>query len=424
MISNQVINYLLETKDTALITFNNLNDSYFPDYKKEFNFILDHFHKYNNIPDKETFLNSFPDFDLVKVSETPQYLIEELYKEHNKNQLAYIFNNVRKYLIEGNINKAIEEYQKSYENISTGISLHSVDILKDTQRYDDYIDRISNFDKYFIRTGFPELDSILGGWDAEEELAVIMGRSNFGKSWILLKCVLAAAEQGLNVGLYSGEMSERKVGYRIDTLLQHLPNGCLIHGSEKVKDDYRTYIENLPTRLKGSIKVLTPKMINGPAGVNALRTFIEKDKLDILFIDQHSLLEDDKHAKNPVEKASNISKDLKNLQVIKRIPIIAVSQQNRNALEDDKIDTSNISNSDRIGQDATTIIGISRDKKDNSLMTLQVVKARDSVVGDRLTYKTNLNIGEFQYIATGGDSKQTEKYESRYDDEEDEEVFD
>ena len=423
MISNQVINYLLDTKDTSLISFNNLTDAFFPDYKKEFIFILDHFHKYNNIPDKETFLEKFPDFDLVKVSETPQYLIEELYKEYNKNQLAYTFNNIRKYIINGNINKAIEEYQKSYENITTGISLHSVDILKDTQRYNDYIDRISNFDKYFIRTGFPELDSILGGWDAEEELAVIMGRSNFGKTWILLKCVLAAAEQGLTVGLYSGEMSEKKVGYRIDTLLQHLPNGSLIHGNEQIRDDYKTYIENLPNRLKGSIKVLTPKMINGRAGVNALRAFIEKDNLNILFIDQHSLLEDDRHAKNPIEKASNISKDLKNLQVMKRIPIIAVSQQNRNALEDDKIDISNISASDRIGQDATTIIGISRDKKDPTLMTLQVVKARDSVVGGRLTYKTDLNKGAFKYIATGNDPTQDKQYKDRYEDNEDEEVF-
>ena len=54
-------------------------------------------------------------------------------------------------------------------------------------------------------------------------------------------------------------------------------------------------------------------MINGPAGVSALRAFIEKEKLDILFVDQHSLLEDDRKAKNPVDKAANISRDLKNL---------------------------------------------------------------------------------------------------------------
>ena len=44
MISNQVINYLLDTKDSSLIVLNNLTDKYFSDYKKEFNFILNHFH--------------------------------------------------------------------------------------------------------------------------------------------------------------------------------------------------------------------------------------------------------------------------------------------------------------------------------------------------------------------------------------------
>ena len=426
MVTNQVINYLLDTKDTSLIVLNNLTDKYFPDYKKEFNFILNHFKQYGNIPDKETFLSTFTDFDLVNVSETSQYLIEELFKEYQKNQLAYTFNNVRKYLIEGNTDKAVEIYQKAYETLTTGVALHCVDILKDTSRYDAYLERTTDFDKYYVRTGFPELDAILGGWDREEELAVIMARTNLGKSWINLKMVLAATEQGLNVGLYSGEMSERKVGYRIDTLLQHIPNSALIHGSISVRDDYKTYIENLPNRLKGSIKVLTPKMINGSAGVNALRAFIEKDKLDILFIDQHSLLEDDRGAKNPVERASNISKDLKNLQVLKRIPIIAVSQQNRTKNDDDSdnIDTTQIAQSDRIGQDATVIIGITRDKKDNSLLTLHLVKSRDSVVGNKITYRTDFNTGTFTFIPEGNEKiDKEEDYSTRYSQDSSNEVF-
>lgn len=400
MISNQVINYILDTKDTSLIVLNNLTDKYFPDYKKEFDFILDHLNKYGNIPDKETFVNAFPNFDLVRVSETPNYLIEELFKEYQTSKLAQTFNSVRKLLIDGDVDKAVNLYQKAYEEINTSVALNTVDILKDTSRYEAYEERTTNFDKYYVRTGFPELDAILGGWDREEELAVIIARTNKGKSWINLKMALAAAEQGLTVGIYSGEMSERKVGYRIDTLLQHIPNSALIHGSISVRDDYKTYIENLPNRLKGSIKVLTPNMINGSAGVNALRAFIEKDKLDILFIDQHSLLEDDRGAKNPVERASNISKDLKNLQVLKRIPIIAVSQQNRTKNDDDSdtIDTTQIAQSDRIGQDATVIIGITRDKKDSSLLTLHLVKSRDSAVGNKLTYKVDFNLGTFQFI--------------------------
>ena len=297
-----------------------------------------------------------------------------------------------------------------------------LDILRDTSRYDAYVDRLNSFDKYYVRTGFAELDNIIGGWDREEELATIAARTNQGKSWLLLKFAVEAAKQGLVVGIYSGEMSERKVGYRIDTLIEHISNGALIHGSSAIQAEYKNYIDNLPNRFKGSIKVLTPKMINGPAGVMALRAFIEKDKLDILFVDQHSLLEDDRHAKNPVERASNISKDLKNLQVVKRIPIISVSQQNRTSTENG-IGSEHIAQSDRIAQDSTIILFFERDKKDNSLLSIDLVKSRDSVNGKKLVYKVDFNTGTFIYIPQENDSvsENTVNYETRYSSED--EVF-
>lgn len=419
MIQEQVLNHILNTKDSSLIILNRLDDSFFPNYKNEWNYIVNHFNTYGVIPDKESFLNSFPDFDLINVNEPLQYLVDELYKEHQSNQLATTFNKVRKMLLDNKIEDAVDLYKKAYEDLAVGVPLTSVDILKDTSRYDAYIERLTSFDKYYVRTGLPELDSIIGGWDREEELATIVARTNVGKSWLLLKFAVAAAEQGLNVGVYSGEMSERKVGYRIDTLIQHISNGALIHGSSNIQNDYKTYIENLPTRFKGSIKVLTPNMINGPAGVTTLRAFIEKDNLDILFIDQHSLLEDDRKAKNPIERASNISKDLKNLQVLKRIPIISVSQQNRSSTENG-VGSEHIAQSDRIAQDSTIILFFEKHKDDNSLLDIDLVKSRDSVNGKKLTYKVDFNKGDFIYMSSGD-----EKLQARYEDNdsEDESVF-
>ena len=403
MIEEQIINYILDTKDSSLIVLNRLDESFFPGNKSEWNYILNHFNAYGNIPDKESFLNVFPNFDLIHVTEPIQYLIDEIYKEKQNNQLAATFNKVRKLLIENKTTEALDIYKKAYEDLTNNVALASVDILKDTSRYDAYVDRLQSFDKYYVRTGLPELDEIIGGWDREEELATIVARTNVGKSWLLLKFAVAAAEQGLNVGIYSGEMSERKVGYRIDTLIQHISNSALIHGSSSVQVDYKTYIDNLPTRFKGSIRVLTPKMINGAAGVSALRAFIEKDKLDILFIDQHSLLEDDRKAKNPVERASNISKDLKNLQVLKRIPIISVSQQNR-ASTDTGVGTEHVAQSDRIAQDSTIILFFERHKDDKSLLDVELVKSRDSVNDKKLTYRVDFNKGEFIYIPGTNDT--------------------
>lgn len=419
MIQEQVLNHILNTKDSSLIILNRLDDSFFPNYKNEWNYIVNHFNTYGVIPDKESFLNSFPDFDLINVNEPLQYLVDELYKEHQSNQLATTFNKVRKLLLDNKIEDAVDLYKKAYEDLAVGVPLTSVDILKDTSRYDAYVERLTSFDKYYVRTGLPELDSIIGGWDREEELATIVARTNVGKSWLLLKFAVAAAEQGLNVGVYSGEMSERKVGYRVDTLIQHISNGALIHGSSNIQNDYKTYIENLPTRFKGKIKVLTPNMINGAAGVTTLRAFVEKDNLDILFIDQHSLLEDDRKAKNPVERASNISKDLKNLQVLKRIPIISVCQQNRSSTENG-VGSEHIAQSDRIAQDSTIILFFEKHKDDNSLLDIDLVKSRDSVNGKKLTYKVDFNKGEFIYMSSGDEKLQT-RYED--DDSEDDSVF-
>jgi len=413
MIQLQFLNYLLEKQDSSLIVLNNLNDGFFSDYKSEFNFIKNHLDQYGNICDLSTFLNVFPDFEVIKVNESEAYLIKALYDDYNTRNIASVFNKIRTSLMSGDVDKAMQDLKNAQENMVAGVSMTCVDIAKDTSRYNDYVERTQDFGKYYISTGFKELDKVVGGFDREEELATIVARTNYGKSWILLKCALASAQQGLNVGIYSGEMSERKVGYRIDTLLGHINNGAIIHGNVSYQNEYKKYIDELPHMLKGSIKVLTPKMISGPATVNSLQVFIEKEKLDILFVDQLSLLEDQRKGKTPVEKASNISKDLKNLQVMKRIPIISVSQQNRTKA-DDGVDTTQIAQSDRIGQDSTMILFL--EKKDD-IMKITLVKSRDSENGKVLTYCVDLNLGNFVYIpdendANGGEVE--EDYETRY----------
>ena len=70
MVTNQVINYLLDTKDTSLIVLNNLTDKYFPDYKKEFNFILNHFKQYGNrkilVSPTEKIIETIPENESIK----------------------------------------------------------------------------------------------------------------------------------------------------------------------------------------------------------------------------------------------------------------------------------------------------------------------------------------------------------------------
>lgn len=405
MIQLQVLNRILQKSDMSLITLNNFTDEYFSDYKNEFRFIQEHYNQYGKCPDIHTFVSKFPDFDVVAVNEPDRYLVDELVSDRNKRKLASIFNKVRDLLNQDRTEEALALYTNAASDMTKSTHMDVVDILKDTSRYDAYVDRCTNFNKYYVKTGFSELDACIGGWDRLEELATIVARPGVGKSWVLHFIALAAAQQGLNVGIYSGEMSENKVGYRIDTLLSHISNSAIMRGDESVAVSYKKYMEEMSSSVSGSIKVLTPAMINGIAGVTALRAFIERENLDMLCVDQHSLLEDDRHAKNPIDKAANISKDLKKLQVIKQIPIITVSQQNRENTMQSGPQTSNVAQSDRIAQDSTILLFLSQN---NNILTLDLVKARDSVNNKKLNYAVNFNTGSFTFIPNE-DSDTSEK---------------
>ena len=427
MIQLQMLNYLLSSRDASLITVNNLTDKYFSEYKNEFLFIKAHLDKYGNIPDLTTFLAAFPEFDVITVNESVNYLLEELFKDYRTRNMAETFNKVRTLLMNGKEEEAARVYSDGVETLSSNVALTCVDLLRDTSRYDDYVNRTMNPNKFYLTTGFKELDKVIGGIDMKEELGVIMARTNMGKSYLALKMASSAAIQGYNVGFYSGEMSEGKVGARLDSLLGHFNSGAIMHGNISIQNDYLNYIKNLPTKYSGSLKVLTPAMAGGKVGVGTLKAFIEKYNLDILFIDQLSLVDDDRKGKTLPDRMSNIIIDLKRLQVLKQMPIIAVSQQNRTARDDNTLDTTQIAGSDDIGKYATWVLGISRDKKDETIFNIEVVKARDGGVGTKLTYYVELNTGIFTYIPNETDGtnsvEKEEDYMNRYSSDIGEEVF-
>lgn len=392
----QLLNKILATGDISIITNNGITSDYFTSLKNEFNYIYNHYKQYSQVPDLATFLNVFENFEVLEVNESTDYLVNELRREKDESFLASTFNQIRSLLMDGKTDEAMDLFTTSSSKVGVNKHLDAVDILDDISRYDDYVDKCNDFMKYYISTGFKELDKILGGWDRNEELAVISARAGVGKSWILLKSITASVERGLRVGLFSGEMSINKVGYRFDTLMSHLSNGKIMHGNSDVAVDYKKFLDGLQSNHKGNLYVLTPDRINGDATVDVLRGFIEKYNLDILFIDQHSLLQDQRHAKQAFERASNISKDLKILQTLKHIPIISVSQQNRSSIEEGKFaGTENIAQSDRIAQDATVILFLSM--KDG-IMTMNIGKSRDGGTGRVLNYEVDFNTGKFEFL--------------------------
>lgn len=399
MIQLQVINYILSSGDASFIAANNLKKEYFSEYPNEFAFIKNHINTYGNVPDTTSFLAVFPDFEVLGITESPAFLLDELMKDYKTRKMAETFNTVKNLLMSGKIDEAAAVYKRGADALSNDIALTCTDLFQDYSRYDEYLSRAENVKKYYVTTGFKELDKVMFGIDREEELGVIMARTNMGKSYITLKMAVASAAQGLNVGLYSGEMTAGKVGYRMDSMISTINCGSLMHGNINVQNEYKKYIDNLREKFPdASLKVLTPADVSGTIGVDVMKAFIEKYNLDILYIDQLSLLDDDRHGRTREERQSNIIVDLKRLQTQKKIPIICVAQQNRTKNEDNTIDTTQIAGSDDIGKYATFVLAISRDKKDNAIMTIEVTKCRDGKAGSKIKYLTDLSTGLFEYI--------------------------
>ena len=411
----QVLNKILQTKDNSFITLNNLTAEHFFNYKAEYEFIKTHYETFGVVPDRLTFLNNFPDFVIQDVNEPNNYLIEQLYNDYNQSYLASRFNTMRKLLEADDLQGATQYFLKSVENLHVGSALQCTDIMSDTSRYERYLDAGTNQSQYFISTGFSELDRIITGVDRRNENMVIAARTGVGKSMMLCAIAAAASKQGLCVGIYSGEMSVDKVAYRIDTLLGKIDNRKISRGDLYYKDHYKNYLDSLKCAGYGPIKVLTPNDIAGPATVDALQAFVEKEHLDILFIDQYSLLEDTGRARAEHEKVANISKAIKNLQVRKQIPVISVTQMNRTKNEDKSQDTTQIALSDRIGQDATVILML--DKQDTEdpnykgyyKFTINIVKSRDGGDGRKLDYLWDFNSGIYRYISNDNDGITSEE---------------
>ena len=411
----QIINKVLQNKDYSFITLNNLTAEHFYGYKAEYEFIKAHYNNYHTVPDRLTFLQHFPEFVIQDVNEPDNYLIEQLYNDYNQSYLATRLNNLKRLLEADDTAGAMRYFQESLDKLHVGSALQCTDIMSDTSRYERYLDAGTNQAKYFISTGFPELDKIITGIDRRNENMVIAARTGVGKSQMMCAMAAAASKQGLCVGIYSGEMSVDKVAYRIDTMLGKVDNRKISRGDLFYKDHYKSYLESLACANYGPIKVITPADIAGPATVSALQAFIEKEHLDILFIDQYSLLEDESRARVAHEKVANISKAVKNLQVLKQIPIISVSQMNRTKNEDNSQDTTQIAMSDRIGQDATVLLML--DKKDSEdpnqqgayKFTINIVKSRDGGDGRKLDYLWNFNTGDYRYIANGSDGVTSEE---------------
>ena len=412
MVSLQILNRVISTKDISIITDNNLTIDYFLEYEDEYSFIKEHFDNYKNVPDTETFINKFPDFELLEVNESDRYLVDAIREEYLYSKSVPVIKKAAE-LLKSDSNEASRYLQSELVNLTPNYTTPYVDIIHSNSRVEMFEDKSNNKDRWFIPTGFEELDDIIYGWQCGEEFVVIFARTGIGKSWVLVKTVQHAWEIGKNVGYVSPEMSADKIGYRFDTLNNHFSNMALVRGdkSRVSIDEYRQYNEKLAEH-NNRILVSTPMDFNKQVTVGKLRTFVQSNNLDMLAIDGITYMTDERYKRgdNKTTSLTNISEDLMALSCELKIPILVVVQSNRGGTEKDTPDLEDIRDSDGIAHNATKVISLNQ--KEEALV-MKIKKNRDGKVGDKLTYLWDIDLGEFTWMPGDCDSATIERKEQK-----------
>lgn len=400
MIQLQALNSILDNKNIEKYLIEDITADYFGAYKDEFDFIYQHYRAYNTVPDWETFMGKFPDFDVVQVLEPINYIIYNLKENYLFEKGFKVFQDSAN-ILEQDAIKGLENVMKESEHLLKANKIkYGADIQDMADIFEQDIERkrtLNNEGIIGISSGFEELDEITHGWLPGNELVSIVGRINQGKSWLLQKFLAEANKQGKRVLMYSGEMSAKEVMYRHLTLKHNISNTQLITGD--ISESEQIEIKQLLMEDTTLFHIVTPKDLGGEQlTITKLKMLALQYKPDIIGIDQLSLMKDEKRKRGDgtKEQYAHISQDLFNLSTLLEIPILLAVQANRGRASEDKIENpelTNIAGSDDVGANSSRVISLAT--KDGE-MTLKLIKNRYGKVGWEREFFINFDKGEFR----------------------------
>jgi replicative DNA helicase len=398
----------LEQKDIGIIQRNKINETYFEFCKEEFEFIHTHWRKVGQVPDIHTFLAKYPDFEVFKVGESEEYLVNSLREQYVYNKIVPILKEGDEKLREDSFD-AVDFLRAQLREIAETLDFRHVghNLAKDTDvRKDDYLKRMEMKGLTGIPTGLEWLDDLTNGWQ-EEDFVMLGGYLGEGKSWLLLFLLWAAwGRSKKKVLLISREMGKVLVGFRFDTWNGNFSNLGLMKGNTELgkvdksvggrivpidlsKDDYIKYLEELKDEDNPDFMVYTNED-NAQCTFEDIENLIDIIKPDIVGIDQLSLIGTVKKFGTIRERYIFLTRNFYRLSSKKRIPILVTGQIGRDWAKgrdknkkngSDQIDapeTHQFMESNSAGEDATRVVTFAR--KGNIVM-INVPKNRYGIGG-------------------------------------------
>lgn len=255
------------------------------------------------------------------------------------------------------------------------IQSHTNDLMKmahtrKLELFSDYLDTFfENFDKVkrgefmYIPTGFPLIDEKITGF-YKGGLTIIAAPTGVGKTTFALNAIENIVfKQNKRVGFFSLEMTGHDLVQRVISSQLGIPAYKFAKGTLNAHETQMIMQwsnERMATLNDNFIIFDEPRVTVESIRAQLLRLSID-NKLDILVVDYLQLLKTEQNYHSRYEVVTEISRQLKCLAMDFDIPVVAISQLNRDASKDGgEIKIQHLRDSGSLEQDADLIILIQR----------------------------------------------------------------
>ncbi len=277
-----------------------------------------------------------------------------------------------------------------------------------------------------VRSGLPDLDHATTGFH-KGELIIIAGRPGMGKTALGLTIALNAATrtnenpEPVPVAFFSLEMSRLQLGMRLLSIKARVPMERIRSGTI-TKDELDKLIKAQEEISKLPIYVdTTPGLSTAELMARARRIKKEKD-IGLILVDYLQLMRVPWARDNRVAEVSIISSSLKELAKNLDVPVIALSQLNReperrHALPRPRL--SDLRESGTLEQDADTVLLLYRDEyyddepseANKGVAEIIIAKQRSGPQGITVLVYFNEKYTEFVALAEEGKRRYKEYME-------------
>lgn len=194
-----------------------------------------------------------------------------------------------------------------------------------------------------ISTGWPEVDDLLGGGIARQELILFAANSGGGKSMNMLNLGKNLLAQGLNGVYISLEMGEGVVSKRLDSMITHIGQDALLKEMSRAA----SLIENAAAKMG---RFIIKRMPENRTNINTIRSYLQQleqstgfrpDFIIVDYIDimgtTHKIALD-----NLFVKDKYVTEEVRSLGFDFNAIMISASQLGRTAIDAEKLNQAHI----------------------------------------------------------------------------------